>query len=207
MKLTYTGKQSVLPPPLQKKLDARVAKLGKLLDRRGEKEGHVILSSERHIQRAEITIHWYDHPLVGVGENSDQFQSILTAVDKLEKQVQKLREKWRDTKRGSVSKETKWTAPPAKAIAKSAAESKPAKAAKPAVKKTKRAAAQPADEDRRVYRINRVNRSANGKPMTLDEAMLELENEGNYLVYRDSETDRISVLVKREDGHFDLIES
>ena len=43
--------------------------------------------------------------------------------------------------------------------------------------------------------------------MTLDEAMLEMENSRDYLVYRDSETDRVSVLVRRRDGNFDLIEA
>jgi putative sigma-54 modulation protein len=201
MKITYTGKQSVLPATLQKKLDARFAKLGKLLDRRkGENEAHVILTNERHLQRAEITVQFFDHPLVGIGANSDQFQSMMEAVEKLEKQILKLREKWRDTKRGSVTTESKW-APPAPPAAKKA--EKPAKAA---VKKARRPAeAAPGDEE--AKRIYRVNRRSNGKPMTLDEAMLELESEGNYVVYRDSETDRVQVLVKRDDGHFDLIES
>jgi len=38
MKVTYTGKQGVLTPPSNRKLEAKFAKLGKLLDRRGEKE-------------------------------------------------------------------------------------------------------------------------------------------------------------------------
>ncbi len=43
--------------------------------------------------------------------------------------------------------------------------------------------------------------------MTLEEAMLELERDGNYFVYHDSERDCLSVLVRRPDGNFDLIES
>jgi len=42
--------------------------------------------------------------------------------------------------------------------------------------------------------------------MTLDEAVLEMDRKRDYLVYRDAETDRISVLVRRKDGDFDLIE-
>ena len=53
------------------------------------------------------------------------------------------------------------------------------------------------------------------KPMTLDEALLEMDQNRDYLVYRDSERDAdrdkerpgLSVLVRRRDGHFDLIES
>jgi putative sigma-54 modulation protein len=42
--------------------------------------------------------------------------------------------------------------------------------------------------------------------MTLDEAVMEMEKNRDYLVYRDAETDRVSVLVRRRDGHFDLVE-
>jgi hypothetical protein len=43
--------------------------------------------------------------------------------------------------------------------------------------------------------------------MTLDEAVLEMDAARDYLVYRDTERDGLSVLVRRRDGHFDLIES
>ena len=43
--------------------------------------------------------------------------------------------------------------------------------------------------------------------MTLDEALLQMEKGGDYLVYRDSETNRVAVLVRRRDGNFDLIEA
>ena len=42
--------------------------------------------------------------------------------------------------------------------------------------------------------------------MTIDEALLEMENDRDYLVYRDADSDRLSVLMRRRDGHFDLVE-
>jgi putative sigma-54 modulation protein len=42
--------------------------------------------------------------------------------------------------------------------------------------------------------------------MTLDEALLQMDNR-DYVVYRDAATDRVSVLLRRRDGHFDLIEA
>ena len=53
----------------------------------------------------------------------------------------------------------------------------------------------------------RVNHGDGSKPMTLEEAMLEMEASQDYLVYRDAQTDRLTVLMRRADGHFDLIES
>ena len=59
------------------------------------------------------------------------------------------------------------------------------------------------ENERRVYR---VNHHPARKPMTLDEALLEMDKNRDYLVYRDAESDRLAVLVRRRDGHFDLVE-
>ena len=42
--------------------------------------------------------------------------------------------------------------------------------------------------------------------MTVEEAVLEMDKTADYLVYRDAQTDQVSVLVRRRDGHFDLVE-
>jgi hypothetical protein len=43
--------------------------------------------------------------------------------------------------------------------------------------------------------------------MTLEEALLEMDKNRDYLVYRDAETDRTCVVVRRRDGNFDLVEA
>ena len=43
--------------------------------------------------------------------------------------------------------------------------------------------------------------------MTLEEAVIEMEDDRDYLVYRDADKQCVSVLVRRRDGNFDLIES
>ena len=43
--------------------------------------------------------------------------------------------------------------------------------------------------------------------MTLEEAVLEMEKDRSYLIYRDAETERVSVLVRRNDGNFDLVQA
>ena len=51
------------------------------------------------------------------------------------------------------------------------------------------------------------NRRRAVKPMTLDEATLEIEARGEgVLVFRDAGTERMRVLYRREDGHLGLIE-
>jgi putative sigma-54 modulation protein len=180
MKITYTGRQVELKPAQLKKLEAQFSKIGKLLDGRRECEAHVILSLERHLHQAEATINYYGHQLVGIGSSNDIFTAIHSAAEKLEKQAVKARTKWRDTKRT-----------PRKAAA---AEAEAAPAAPTAAE---------AAPERRVFRVNHHEKR---KPMTLDEAVLEMDKSRDYMVYRDAETDRISVLVRRRDGHFDLVE-
>jgi len=177
MKITYTGRQVELKPAQLKKLEAQFSKIGKLLDGRRECEAHVILSMERHLQQAEATVNYYGHQLVGVGSNADLFTAIHAAAEKLEKQAVKARTKWRDTQRT-----------PRKSAPVAEPEAAPAEPE--------------AEPERRVYRVNHHQRR---KPMTLDEAMLEMDNR-DYLVYRDAETDRVSVLLRRRDGHYDLVE-
>ena len=178
MKITYTGRQVELAPAQLKKLEAQFSKIGKLLDGRREVEAHVILSLERHLHHAEATVHYYGHQLAGLGSSADLFTAIHSAAEKLGKQAVKAREKWRDTKRT------------------------PRKANAPAEPEAAPAAPEPPTEQR-VYRVNHHERR---KPMTLDEALLEMDKSRDYLVYRDADSDRVSVLVRRRDGHFDLIE-
>jgi putative sigma-54 modulation protein len=180
MKVHYTGKLEKLSPALERKLTARFGKLGKLLDRKSEKEAHVILTSERHLHRAEITVNWYDRPLVGVESAKDSYTALVNAIDNLEKQILKLRARWRDTKRGSGAR------------LKNA----------PLVE-----AAPPPSPEETGAQVFRVNNRAARKPMTVEEALLEFDERHDYLVYQDSDTDRTSVLVRRRDGNFDLIES
>ncbi|MBL8295765.1 MAG: sigma 54 modulation/S30EA ribosomal C-terminal domain-containing protein [Bryobacterales bacterium] len=183
MKVNYKGKLERLDEASQRKLDARYQKLGKLLDRKSEKEAHVILTSERHLRNAEITVNYYDHALVGVHAAKDNLEALLGACDKLEKQILKHQTKRRDTKRRATDTVRK------------------AAPATPAV------AAADVAEEAAAPRIYRVNHKASRKPMTVEEALLEFTDRKKYVVFQDSDTEKVSVLLRRPDGHFDLIES
>jgi ribosome-associated translation inhibitor RaiA len=71
MKISYTGRHEAFPPKQRSKFEVKLQKLSKTLDRRGEKEAHVILTQERFLQKVEITVNAWDHTFVGVGSNSD----------------------------------------------------------------------------------------------------------------------------------------
>ena len=177
MRITYTGRKVDLAPAQWKRIEEQAAKLGKLLDGKDEREAHVIVGFERGRHTAEITVNYHNHPLVGEGSNQDIFTAIHSAIGKLEKQAIKVRAKWRDNKRA-----------PRQQVAE------PATSAEPTANQ---------NGSKRVYRVDNHQRH---KPMTLDEAILEMEKDHDYLVYRDAGNDRLSVLLRRRDGHFDLIE-
>ena len=177
MRITYTGRQVELAPAQLKKIQARAAKLAKLLDGKEEREAHVILGLERGRHTAEITVNYFDHPLVGEAANPDMFTAIHSAVEKLEKQAIKVRAKWRDNKRTPRQQVAEPASPVEISPLRNGSE-----------------------------RVHRVGNNQGRKPMTLDEAILEMEKDRDYLVYRDAVSDRISVLMRRRDGHFDLIE-
>jgi putative sigma-54 modulation protein len=179
MKITYTGRQVELAPAQAKNLEAHFTKIGKMLDGRRECEAHVILSLERRVHSAEATINYFGHQLVGLGSSNDLFTAVHSAVEKLEKQAVKARTKWRDTKRTPHKSSPEVEAEPS---TETDAEDEP---------------------ERLIYHVNHQKR----KPMTLDEAVMAMEKKGDYVVYRDAETDRVSVLVRRRDGHFDLVEA
>ncbi len=179
MKIVYTGRQVELAPAQIQKLEAQFAKLGKMLDGKEEREAHVVLSMERHLHNTEITIHYHAHALVGLGSDPDLFTSLHQAISKLEKQAIKVRDKWRDTTRVPHKDESEIVTAP-----------------------------EPPEPDRSERKkIFRVNHTQNRKPMTLEEAILEMENDHDYLAYCDPATNRVNVLVRRRDGHFDLIEA
>jgi putative sigma-54 modulation protein len=193
MKISYTGKHEAFPPKQRAKFEAKLQKLSKLIERRGEKEAHVILTQERFLHKVEITIHAWDHGMVGVGSNTDLVAAAHDALDKLEKQILKVRNKWRD-KRHKDNVPALQTAPA------------PAPASKAAKRQAERKAGGEGNHRGRK-KVYRVNHSDGSKPMTLEEAMLEMEASQDYMVYRDAQTDRVTVLMRRPDGHFDLIES
>ncbi len=158
MNISYKGMKQELSPKIQKKMDAKFAKISKLLEKRGEKEAHVMVTSERHLHRVEITIQFYGHQLVGEGSDADLLNALSEACEKLETQAVKTRAKWREKHRRAEA---------------------PAPAREPAAAKA-------------AQQIFKVNHHEKRKPMTLDEAVMEMEQNRDYLVYRDADKDCVT---------------
>jgi putative sigma-54 modulation protein len=203
MKVSYTGIKSGLPAKLQEKLDTKFAKLSKLVDGRGEKQAHVVVTSERFLHKAEISMHVHNHQLVGIGSDSDVFKAISAALDRIEKQAVKEGAKWRGTMHRSDSIKVVGAKDAGPAAPKAAAQRKiaPGKAAAGNNGQARRTAASAG------IRVFRPNGHERGKPITLEEALLEMEDGRDYVAYRDAEKQVVCMLIRRRDGHYDLIET
>ena len=186
MNITYTGKHGDLPAEQQRKLDAKFAKLSKLIGSKGDdKQAHVIVHTERHLTNAKLTVNYYDKQLVGLGSGSDLFTALCNAVEKVEEKLVDLRGKWRDTHREPKDRTMAGTSSVEASMQVQEKDSGPEE-----------------PEAAKVFRIDRHDRR---KPMTLDEAMMAIDGR-TYVVYRDAEKDCVSVLIRRADGNYDLIE-
>jgi putative sigma-54 modulation protein len=183
MKVTYRGINKELTPKMQEKLAAKFAKISKLVEKRGEQEAHVAVTSENRMHKAEIAMQFHGHPLVGIASDADLFTALSEALDKLDKQAVKNCAKHRAKARRSGDKES---ANGSGELVGVVASSEGAKVAQ------------------KVYRVNHLDQR---KPMTLEEALLEMGKDQDYMVYRDADKECVSVLVRRRDGHFDLIEA
>ncbi len=152
-------------------------KLGHLFEGNGgDNNAHVIIEVERGKHRSEIIVKWHDQVLTATTSVSDMYQSLSQTIDKIEKQALKLKNKIKD--KHQKARKVSTITPPADDVV-------PVEATPGIIESTN-------------YPV---------KPMTAEEAVLRLNGEENqFLVFRNSEDERISVLYKRKDGNYGLIE-
>jgi ribosome hibernation promoting factor len=176
MEFEFTGRHVEITAGIERLARRELEKLNRVLDS-APMRAHVILSSEKHRQRAEVILYWRDSVFTGIAENNDLKQSIVVAAGRVEKQVIKLKEKFQARKRSRVA--MREVAPvPGGSI----------EAAPPA----------PRIMPARRYRV---------KPMTPEEAAIILtDSDDQFIVFRNAETNRVGVLYNRTDGNFGLIE-
>jgi putative sigma-54 modulation protein len=139
-------------------------------------KAHVIIEVSRGRHRSEIVMNWWNETLTAVSTNSDMYLSLSQSVDKIEKQARRIKEK---------------------VIDKSHKARRTAALAEPPERAEKLAPVVPS-----IIETN----GRNAKPMTTDEAVLELEDgDKQFVVFRDAAKGGVAVLFKRKDGNLGLI--
>ncbi len=183
MKYEYTGRHLDVTPALRAHVENHFDKINHLFDGDGTK-AHVIIEVEKGRHRAEIILKWRDQVLTATSTVSDMYQSLTQTIDKIEKQALKLKNKVID-KHQKVKKVT--TIAPPLADEELQADNN-------------------TSSDGNAPRILDVERYA-VKPMTAEEAALRINGDENqFVVFRDSENEKISVIYKRKDGNYGLIQ-
>ena len=181
MDFEYTGRHIDVTPALRAHVEEHFGKIVHLFPNSTTARAHVIIDVVKNRHIAEILFHWREHTLTAKDTNADMYQALTRCIDKIEKQALKLKKKIIERKQDAV---------PLSAVAPEPATG----------------AAAPENPERRPGRIIAARRYK-VKPMTPEEAAMTLAEDSNqFVVFRDSDTSRLSVLYKRKDGNYGLIQ-
>ena len=176
MKFEYTGRHIEVTPALRSHVEEGFAKIEHLFNGDNSK-AHIIIEVERGKHRSEVIVKWRDQVLTATTNVDDMYKSLSQTISKIGKQALKLKTKTIDKHH--------------KAVKVSTAAAKPEEEVKPVPDA-------PQILDNTDYPV---------KPMTEDEAVLRLnEEENQFLVFRNAADERVSVIYKRKDGNYGLIQ-
>jgi len=177
MRLVLTGRQVDITPGIRRLVDRKFTRLERLL---GDAlvSSQVVLALEKGRRHADITVHVAgDHQLSTRTAGPTWNTTLTAAVEKVTHQAAKLKGKWTESKRRRA---------PFSAVAALTVPAEPVPSNGP-----------------RVVRVSR----AQFKPMSVENAALELAASGDpFLLFRNVDTDGLSVLIRRAGGAFGLIE-
>ena len=169
---------------LQRKLD----KVERVLSGRSGLQAHAKLSRQRHLCEAEVTLRALRHTLVVTGSGMSDFAALHTALDKLERQALRNKRKIIDTHRPGRQRD------------------RPSPVIQDSMDRSGLAVPTGSEEVSMGLRIV-PSAGTEAKPMTAEEALLKLEGgKRQYVAYRDADTDRVNVLIRRSDGVAELVE-
>ena len=153
----------------------RLKKLKKYID--NPVDARVILSVEKFRNTAEINLLANGLNINGKEEEKDMHLAIDNAIEKIERQLKKRKEKVRGFKTNPARN--------GEFIGESPAEE---------------------GEDANDSKVVE-SRSVVLTPMSIDDAVLEMETTKNrFVIYRDTSTENVNVIYRREDGKFALLE-
>ena len=191
MRLELRGHHVDVTPGLRRFVEEKLSKLERLLNDSAV-SAQAILTVEKRRHVADITLHARgERFLHGLGDSANWETALTQAIAKISHQAQKLKTRQKE-KRHSL----KAPAPEAPV---------------PVAKRTR--ARKPADEAPaarslgRMPRILRTSREAI-KPMSVEAAAREVEAGGDgVVVFRDVDSQAISVLYRRRNGELTLVET
>ena len=176
MKVTVIAKNIELTHALKEMVEKKISKLEKYFG--PNVEARATLSVQKNRQRVEVTIPFNGVILRGEEVTDDMYKSIDLVEEKLVRQIRKQRTKLSRKNNSGSLRYPEFNSLEFKNE----------------------------DTDEDTSRIVKT-KSFNVKPMSADEAVLQMELLGHsFFVYQDADTNNVSVVYKRKDGNYGLIE-
>jgi len=163
----------------------KVERVNKYLDK--ATESHVVLSLERHLHLADITIQSGSFVLRGKEKSEDMYASIDLAMDKIERQLKRYKEKLK-------SHHGKERVHHREKLVERRARHQVIELSPP-------------EEVKETHKVIKTNEILM-KPMGLEEAVMQMDlMNNNFLVFTNSTTMEMNVIYRRQDGQVGLIEA
>jgi putative sigma-54 modulation protein len=91
MEIEYTGRQTTVTQRLKDQADSGLAHIAKLVERSAT--AHVVLTTDKYRQIAEVTVKARDHGLVATCEATEMSVALHDALATIEQQAVRLRQK------------------------------------------------------------------------------------------------------------------
>ncbi|QDE66498.1 MULTISPECIES: ribosome hibernation-promoting factor, HPF/YfiA family [Myxococcus] len=211
MQFNITFRQFGASDSLKEYAREKVERVNRLLDRAGE--AHVVLSLERHLHHADITIHSGAWVLRGRDKSDDMYASIDLAMDKIERQLRRYRDKLKthhgrervhhrqDLVEQLRVRHAVFELPDVDELTSLAEASASEAAPKPAVV----VPAQPAAPSQAAREVRATHLTV--KPLTVDDAVMQMNLMNNdFYVFHNVESESLCIVYRRKDGQYGLIE-
>jgi putative sigma-54 modulation protein len=187
MRLELTGRHVDINPALRRLVDAKLARLERLLNDAAV-SAQVVLTAEKNRRRADVTLHARGEKFLhGYGAAPAWPAAVSQALDRIVQQAKRVKGKWQERKRHAVKTAM-------------AGEARVAVAVRP-VKRT----AAPRRE--RMPQVMRAARQSITLMSVADAAREAASNGEGVVIFRDVETRSISVLYRRANGELTLVET
>lgn len=183
MRVSIAGRHLDMTEALKSHVESRLDKVRNHFDKVIDVD--VVLSVEKHRHIAEVTLHANGVRIHGKETSTDMYASVDQVVDKIDRQIRKFKDRWQrfQPRKGKLA-----------VVAPEHLE---------APVEERHATEGPAEELKRQV----VREPLTMKPMTVDEAVLQLELANDtFFVFMNAETQHVNVLYAKHDGTYALIE-
>jgi len=212
MEIEYTARQVRITKPLRELAETAMERIGKVLGKTAR--ASITFHVEKHLQIAEITLKLRQQTLVATGKAEKMDTALREALDHIENQAKRSRQRMRDQKR-LPKEETVLTAPPVsrpKARPSISADLEDEGDRQLVTGKKKKSKASIA-----IHSFPQRTKSIEGhivhardaispRPMTIEEAVKEAEfRDRDLLIFRTG-SGELFVLHRRRDGHMEIVE-